>query len=276
MTYTPDFSGIWAKIDRAKTHRDVLEREIDTAFGSESNRIGLSVEYDEESGYHIFRAHTFPDDLLRRWGILIGDTVHNLRGALDHLVWQLSLYGRNGRNPRNRKTVQFPILKEPIPDIEPEAFLGAKKEALWDVVPRHRAIIEGHQPYKGWHGLMVHPLARLRELSNTDKHRIINPVLALTDTFVIYNSTFEDTGGEIVVASFRTNSGPLELGAEVTRVLVAPPDLQRDVKVAGNLTPLVCFPDVKDDRQYTVPVSYALDRIAGSVAHIVRKFEPLP
>ncbi len=47
------------------------------------------------------------------------------------------------------------------------------------------------------------------------------------------------------------------------------------MKMAGNLTPLVCFPDVEDDRQCVVTVIYALDRIAGSVAHIVRKFEPL-
>ena len=223
MTYQPDLRGCWAKLDRAKTHRDVLHGEIDTAFGLKSNRIGLSVQYDEESGYHIFRAHTFPDGLLRRWGILIGDTVHNLRGALDHLVWQLSLHKRNGREPRYPNTVQFPISKSPDPNMaRPEDFRGGKKQALWDVLPRHRAIIEDRQPYKGWHELLIHPLLRLSELSRTDKHRIINPVLALTDTFEIYNSTFEDVGGEILVASFRTNSGPMELGAEVTRVLVAP------------------------------------------------------
>lgn len=142
------------------------------------------------------------------------------------------------------------------------------------MIPRHRAIIEGHQPYKGWHGLTVHPFARLCELSNTDKHRIINPVLALTDTFVIYDSTFEHEGGEIVLASFRTDGGPIELGAEVTRVLVGPPSLQRNVKVAGDLTPLVCFPDVEDDGQYAVAVTDTLDRIAGSAANVIRKFEP--
>lgn len=108
MTYQPDFRGCWAKLDRAKTHRDVLKDEIGTAFGAASNRIGLSVEYDDESGYHVFRAETFPDDLSRRWGILIGDAVHNLRGALDHLVWQLSLLGRDGRNTRNPKRSNSP------------------------------------------------------------------------------------------------------------------------------------------------------------------------
>lgn len=274
MIYTPDFSGIWAKLDRAKTHRDALHDEVGVAFETESNRIVLSVEYDDESGYHIFRADTVPEDLLRRWGVIVGDAIHNLRGALDHLVWQLSLHKREGRKPRNPGTVKFPICKVPDPELgRPEDFRGGKKEALWDVLPRHRAIIEDSQPYKRWHGLTVHPLVRLNAFSNTDKHQVVNPVLGLTETFVVYDAVFNEVGGEIVVTTFQTESGPIERDAEVTRVLVRPPSLQRNVKVAGDLTPLVCFPDLPGQ---AIDLTDALDQIAVSVTNIVRKFEPLP
>ncbi len=269
MSLQPNLSDSWAKLDRAKTHCDVLKHEIDTAFRSKSNRIGLSVEYDDESGYHIFRADTFPDDQLTRWGLIVGDAIHNLRGALDHLAWALSLHGRDGRDPRNPTTVQFPIRKGPDPNRRPEDFRGGRKEALWDVLPHHRAIIDNSQPYKGWHGLSIHPLLRLNKLSNTDKHRVINPVLALTDTFVIYDSTFSDVGGEIVIPSFKTEAGLVEHGTEVTRVLVRPSNIQRNVKVAGDLSPLVCLPDLTGQ---AINLTDALDEITASVRHIVGQF----
>jgi hypothetical protein len=33
MSYQPDFSGVWAKIDRAKEHIEALDREVGTSFG---------------------------------------------------------------------------------------------------------------------------------------------------------------------------------------------------------------------------------------------------
>ena len=119
MTYQPDFRSVRAKIERAKEHRDILEREIQDAFEVESNRVGLRVEFDPESGYHVFRARTFPpEDLLVRFGLILGDALQNLRAALDHLVWQLSLHKRNGRSPRNPTTVDFPSRVHPSPTLD--------------------------------------------------------------------------------------------------------------------------------------------------------------
>ena len=200
MTYQPDFRSVRAKIERAKEHRDILEREIQDAFEVESNRVGLRVEFDPESGYHVFRARTFPpEDLLVRFGLILGDALQNLRAALDHLVWQLSLHERNGRSPRNPTTVQFPIKSAPIPDVRPEDFMGGKKQALWDVLPRHRAIIEDHQPYKRWHGFpLLYSFLRLQKLTNDDKHRLVNPVLFRGMAIFGVFDVFKEAGGEIV------------------------------------------------------------------------------
>src|SRR5215210_1544964 len=47
---------------------------------------------------------------LRRAGILVGDIAHNLRSALDHLIWQLSLIGTGGENQitRTPRLAQLP------------------------------------------------------------------------------------------------------------------------------------------------------------------------
>jgi hypothetical protein len=246
MTYQPDFSSCWAKLGRAKEHRDVLEHEIEAAFEVENNRVGIRVEFDPDSGYHVFRVMTFPPkDLLVRFGLIMGDALQNLRGALDHLVWQLSLYGRGGRPPRNPTTVQFPIVKDTIPDVRPEDYMGGRKQALWDVLPHHRAIIEDHQPYKRWNGFSLpHPFLRLQKLSNDDKHRLVNPVLFRSAAIFIDPGVFRDLGGEFVEDRNAYFGQPLVPDAVVLRVRVCPPSLQRNMQVAGSVAPLICFPDV--------------------------------
>jgi hypothetical protein len=99
MTYKPDFTSCRAKLRRAEEHLDIFQSEAVASFAVESNRAGLSIEFDAKSGYHIYRVATLPpEDLLLRFGLIIGDVVHNLRGALDHLAWQISLFGGNGKS----------------------------------------------------------------------------------------------------------------------------------------------------------------------------------
>jgi hypothetical protein len=284
MTYQPDFSSCWAKLDRAKEHRDVLGRETDVAFGIEANRVGLRVEYDTESGYHVFRATTFPpEDLLVRFGLIMGDALQNLRSALDHLVWQLSLFRRNGREPRNPRTVQFPIVKDPIPNVRPEDFMGGKKEALWDVLPEHRAIIEDHQPYKRWYNFPIpHPFLRLQRLSNDDKHRLVNPVLFRSASIFINPDVFRNHGGKVVGDRGAYFGQPLIADAEVLQLKIWPSSLQRNMQVAGNVVPLICFPDVPHSvdvssirKPKPAEVTIALDAIGAYVVQVIREFEPL-
>src|SRR6266511_2429033 len=59
------------------------------------------------------------------WGVRIGDCLHNLRSALDHVVWQLALLHLQ-RQPTDKEArrIQFPI--EHIP----ERFEGARVRPL--------------------------------------------------------------------------------------------------------------------------------------------------
>ncbi len=275
MTYQPDFTSSWAKLDRGKEHLDTLNSEIGDAFAVESNRVGLSVEFDRESGYHIFRATTFPpDDLLLRFGLIIGDIVHNLRGALDHLVWELSLFGSGGQMPSNPDIIQFPIRDNPLPsNPAPQDFL--KTYRLYLVKPRHRAIIERHQPYHPWHGSgrIEHPFIHLRNLSNDDKHREVKPVPLLRWGVEILGEVFQVADWEIIDIREAPMMRPLKPNAEVVRVKVAPPTVQRNMEVAGHLPPYV---GLRDAISESVNARAALDQIAAFVANVIREFEPLP
>ncbi len=88
---------------------DLTEPEM-----SPLNRIPVRVDFEPETGYHVYRVTAWHSDAtIRRWGLITGDSVHNLRSALDHLVWQLACHKTGGPDlpgvPDSEKhTVQFP------------------------------------------------------------------------------------------------------------------------------------------------------------------------
>jgi hypothetical protein len=107
----------------------------------------------------------FPPDEV--WGPIIGDAVHNLRSALDHLAWQLAVPSARATTPRR---IEFPIfLDDPATDRE---IRGALTKKLNCLRPESQAIIDGAQPYKT--GDRHHPLWLLQTLWNTDKHRTLH------------------------------------------------------------------------------------------------------
>lgn len=102
------------------------------------------------------------------FGIIFGDIMHNLHSALDNLVFALGkIAGRPTRESR------FPIVNH-----ENEWFTADVLAGLHAVRPHDRALIEAHQPFMRING--VHPdqnvLARIKNYSNEDKHRVITPV----------------------------------------------------------------------------------------------------
>lgn len=293
MTYRPDFSGIWAKLARAEQHREALQYEIGFFPGGggppvhpEANRVPMRLEFEPETGDHVFRATARPsEDAILRWGLLIGDTAHNLRCALDHLVWQLSLHALDGREPADAEKVKFPITDVAPEGVAPEDFKAAG--ALKDVLPEHRALIYAHQPYGASHDPYVgftHYLLRLRELTNHDKHRVITPVLVLPDRYEIDRNLFGDAGGEIVESTYADDSSAwlLEREAEIMRVKVRPASLQMNMEVAGYLRPNVCFryfaPNPvtgKGKVRVTAPADVELLEISARVLDVIREFEDL-
>ncbi len=291
MSYQPDFSGCWAKIGRAKEHRDTLEGEVGTISGERAkvplgNRIDVSLRFDHQSGDHVVRTkEALPEERLRRWGLITGDVVHNLRGALDHLVWQLALFYCRGDEPENPRQVQFPLTNErPHSKTLPEDF--AKDRALQHVCPDHRAIIEQYQPYNGpitYGNFAVHPFSWLQKFSNEDKHRVVVPALAIF--FRTHINTTEIFGEEATITNF-CHAGfreILEPSTETARFKVVPSTIQRNMEVAGYHTPGICFPysgsapDGQSEEPVLslLPLVSAIDLMSGHVEKVIREFETL-
>lgn len=141
------------KIERAKKHIADLEFEREVFFSL--NPYGTRIEHDPETReqIHRFQINRPVHDSIP---LTIGDVVHNLRTALDHLAYQL--VEANGQAPTWK--TGFPIRKTP------EAYKTVDKAIIKGIAADPLKLIGTIQPYQsGYDGL-----GALTELDNFDKH----------------------------------------------------------------------------------------------------------
>ena len=170
--------GARLKINRAKLHLGNLGRAVK--------------RFRETSAYEIATADN-PDTGLREWrvvqadplppslSLLTGDVVHNLRSALDHLVYQLVL--ANGNSPDTR--TGFPMWKtrSSFEQNRPGSAEGLSTQAL--------SILYGLKPYKSGNP----HLWILHRLDIIDKHRLVLAVAeAHRNTIIDLGPTLEAQG----------------------------------------------------------------------------------
>jgi hypothetical protein len=173
-------------------------------------------------GEHFFviREVRRPDPFL---GILIGDALHNLRSALDHLAFQLVAFPAVPGGPKADEDKRaFPICSH-------SKFWPAAKEKIRGASPGVEAIVERLQPYNGGQTL----LWSLHELNNWDKHRLLH--LAGNH---LYGSGFLNP--ELVESSEFRPAGPFEAGAEIARYKLRP-SLEPEVDVGFYMSTGITF-----------------------------------
>lgn len=285
LSYQPDFTGAYAKKERGFQYSQALMNETGYMIGapepeiSPLNRIPVRLDYERETGYHVYRVTAWHSaTTIRRWGLMTGDGVHNLRSALDHLTWELACHKTGGADlpgvPEHEiRKVQFPLADSPPAHSDPRRF--HENGSLKHVLPEHRAIIYEHQPFGSRfdfsHGT-VHPFIKLRELSNTDKHRTITPIAMLTNRFYLPDP-FKDARIKEMDRQYPWDDQSAEPGAEVMRVKVWPPTIRRNLANAGYVSPTPSFQDVLPDGiTYTRSVDIELMNIAFQVGHAIDDF----
>ena len=151
----PSLEGAWIKLARASRHIDELRTNARTYLDSKPYEIAQHEEPNGDLVYRLKIARLIP----REWAGIVGDAVHNIRAALDLMVWQL--VERNGGVP-SRETC-FPIGKPP-PDYEPQM-----RRALSGVHPLAMRMIRRLRPYYGGNSV----LAQLHSIDIEDKHRVL-------------------------------------------------------------------------------------------------------
>jgi hypothetical protein len=255
------------KISYAKAEIDRL-RSVEEIFFQNTHYSVIRAEIDSVSGNQIYRVKVdgYPPSL--DWGISIGEIVHNLRSALNHLVYQLAFLN-SANEPkaiaRDRK-LQFPIC------IDPDEFRRRGINRIKLLCSEHKTTVERLQPYSGSSSLALKtvnlsqwsgrnsPLYWLEEINNADKHRIIQvagPKAVGVGVGYWGKKSPIISGGTIQM---------LEDGAIFSS---AEPNRHVDI----NITPFIAFADGCDAVRGQV-MNPILDKIATTVAEIIDIFEP--
>ena len=264
------------KLARAREHLDALDREV-RAF-SDSKPYELISESDAETGDYVYRLHlkwpeAKPPDHL---SLIAGDIVHNLRTALDYVVWQLAELGQGANF-----TLQFPLVENP----DQEKYRDTETSVLAPLLARHRTMIKALQPYHVHSAIEAtapipsanQALLLVGRLDNWDKHRLLLPARSLV---AFKAPTFRNLRKAQVDS--RAQWFSMNEGTELFRISgVEALDPSSSVEVESRLPFAITFgdpsvpPETVPRQRDQVRVSwYDLELIADQVAAVVESFAP--
>jgi hypothetical protein len=148
------------KWSRALEHFAILDARVAQWNATRQFEAGLRVT-DDRTCLELLQLDG-PRPPVAEWGLVFGDGIHNLRAALDCLVWEFAHL--DGGSPGDPRQVSFPVINEQCnwPD-------AARR--LASVPTELLKRIEQVQPFRSGGGPQPHPLAVLSRLDNDDKHR---------------------------------------------------------------------------------------------------------
>ncbi len=239
--------GVLAKFNRDKQQFDVLRHEIGS-FSDQDPQPHFSRGYFDTDTWEWIERFQIREPPPLRWGVMLGECVHNLRSALDHLVCQLTLL--NGGTIEDCAQTQYPIASKGEAQFEAMA-----NRRIPGLSKRHRAMVKMTQPYKAGGRAAFHPLGVLAELSNADKHRLINPAYSIlkSDTDSVLDrlvGSYEEDGPSPVHSWWMLQRGSrLEHDAAWFRIRFDRAVLTErvDVQMGGNLRLGIAFGEIGMD-----------------------------
>jgi len=159
---------MWAKLGRAEELLNHLNTEV-RAWLNFKPYSGVPTHNAEMTHYAITaRVHREPD--IVRWSLQVADIVHNLRCALDHMLWAIVVHESLPNDPvgAGADHLQFPIWECP-PNSDARRNIRCLSQPV-------RAAIKFVQPYHAvfTHPLPIHPLILLNDIDNRNKHRLLH------------------------------------------------------------------------------------------------------
>src|SRR5712691_9345056 len=108
MTLPPSVS---AKLARSDEHLDRFVAEVAEINAVQPYGITSQRNADKtELSLHLAINQPLP---LQRWALLVGDCVHNLRSALDHMIYSIAIKASGLNPPPDAEKLMFPIVRPP-------------------------------------------------------------------------------------------------------------------------------------------------------------------
>ena len=103
-----NLDSVEAKLQRAQQHIQNLQDEIAPWMAKASYIISPQVNGDS-TRYSLIAHLVGKEPPLQRWTLMAGDSLHNLRCALDHLVYAIAVHESGTEPPPDGNKLMFPI-----------------------------------------------------------------------------------------------------------------------------------------------------------------------
>lgn len=232
MSYDSAFDDPWLKWAWAVKHAKAFEAELGGFLKAEIKPPWTTrQEYHPElHGFCVFIDTVATDRLPDTWGLRIGDVLHAFRSCLDHLAWVLVDRGRTptaALSERQRRGIYFPAshTRGNFRSVLPRYLPGCRRADLAKV----RLI----QPYNaGVRRVRAHPIAVLAALSDSEKHRTIQPVRRHQEDARLRVTRSRDCQ----IRRIRVMPDvTIEVGAELARVYARRTGPNPDIEVKGDM-----------------------------------------
>jgi hypothetical protein len=164
-----DLRSVEAKFKRGTAHANCVIDEV-VAWAKKDAYGAVQKVNSDFTEYRLVAkiVGEMPD--FERWSLIIGDSLHNIRCTLDHLVYAIAVHESGKNPPPNARALSFPICDD-CP-----AFTKAERKKLVGISRHVCDAIEKVQPYHRRHPTIPPPIAVLRDLENTDKHQLLGLV----------------------------------------------------------------------------------------------------
>ncbi len=238
QTLPKQFDDILLKLRRAREHAEAFNSEA-IAFWKRDDIYEGRPERDRKGRrlYRVTRVDTPPPEL----AVYIGESAHQLRSSLDHLMWLLA----KPKTAKQENDVSFPILK-PLPPPLPgrghnpvrrrRRFRGMS-HTMPGVSRGVRTLVEALQPYhcRSWPHTAL--LGQIQAISNWDKHRTLMTTAAMT----MATETHIRIEGRAELKNLEHFTPILEAGTILARFEVGDSDSGTDVYMKPETTVIPCF-----------------------------------
>lgn len=245
-----------AKLAQAKHHLKNLKLSYKRPRPLKKPSDKVWVHYDPKTG--TLQVETYIAQPPRRWTLLLGDVIHNLRSCLDHVAHSLAV--QNGAKPREAKRTQFPIYES-----EHQYRINCAYKIEGVLHPSAVAAMLRLQPYCTPQDPRAPMLWILSQLDNTDKHRH----LLVIHQHVVYVGQIDWPGLSL---RFESRMRAQVAANERTKLFKAPfPPMgpPSGFKVE-NITRRIAFAETNVcDGYYVIPT---LSRLIETVESILRDF----
>jgi hypothetical protein len=215
-----DLGSCLAKLRRAEEHFDDVKHEV-MRWGEKPGYVFALENNSDWTEHRMVARLVGPKPDLVRWSLMFGDAISNLRDSLDHMIYAIAKFQTINKPSSKIDRLSFLIVDD---DLRFDEYGKRNLGPIYTDCPGVLAAVRGFQPYNRPHKIIPPILEVLRELSNANKHRLLQITIA---AIVEWELDFRRPGANRATGEYWIHRGEVKDGTTVLiyRTPESAPDL---------------------------------------------------